>query len=834
MAQNNIATAEIDLTNCDKEPIHISGHIQPHGVMFVVKEPQLKILQMSNNTFEFFGLHPSSLIDKDLSVLFDPIQIESLKSCLIHENLKTVNPLKLTIGTAYNPLTFDCILHRNEGLLIIEIEPASSKNNLSVFSFYHSVKTTLSKIQSTGNLQDLCQTIVAEVRKFTDFDRVMVYKFDPEGNGSVIAEDKEENLSPFLGLRYPTSDIPKQARKLYSENWLRLIPEINYKPVELIPRNNPLTNQPLDLSFSILRSVSPIHIEYLQNMGVAASMSISLMKKQKLWGLIACHHYAPKYIPYEVRAACEFIGQVMSLELEFKEGNEDYDYRLKLKSIQARLLENISQAENLSQALVKSQQSLLDLVSATGAAVLFGENCYLVGQTPEKEALKQLIEWGQKNITGEVFHTDSLSKFYENAEQLKDTASGCLAISISPSQKIYVLWFRPEVIQTVNWAGNPNKPIEIEANGNIRLSPRKSFELWKETVKYTSLPWKDCEIEAAIELRNSMINIVLLQAEKLANLNAALQQSELREREKSTQLEKLLQELQRTQTQLVQTEKMSSLGQLVAGVAHEINNPINFIYGNISHADEYTRDLIELINLYQQYYPSPVSEIQEASETMEIDFLITDLPKLQASMKIGAERICEIVQSLRNFSRIDEAEMKPVDIHDGLDSTLLILSNRLKPKPDRPAIHLTKEYGSLPLVECYVGQLNQVFMNVLSNAIDALEESFINYKTAQNDKETKYKGKIRIRTEFHPKRETVSIHIYDNGPGMTEEIRQRITEPFFTTKPVGKGTGIGLAISYQIIAEKHGGKMTCISTPGEGTEFIIEIPLHQSHHKPRV
>lgn len=834
MAQNNIATAEIDLTNCDQEPIHISGHIQPHGVMLVVKEPQLKILQMSNNTFEFFGRHPSSLIDKDLSVLFDPIQIESLKSCLIHENLKTVNPLKLTIGTTYNPLIFDCILHRNEGLLIIEIEPESSKNNLSVFSFYHSVKTTLSKIQTTGNLQDLCQTIVTEVRQFTGFDRVMVYKFDPEGNGSVIAEDKEENLSPFLGLRYPTSDIPKQARKLYSENWLRLIPEINYKPVELIPRNNPLTNQPLDLSFSILRSVSPIHIEYLQNMGVAASMSISLMKKQKLWGLIACHHYAPKYIPYEVRAACEFIGQVMSLELEFKEGNEDYDYRLELKSIQAKLLENISQAENLSQALVKSQQSLLDLVSATGAAVLFGENCYLVGQTPEKEALKQLIEWGQKNLTGEVFYTDSLSKFYENAEQLKDTASGCLAISISPSQKIYVLWFRPEVIQTVNWAGNPNKPIEIETNGNIRLSPRKSFELWKETVKYTSLPWKECEIEAAIELRNSMINIVLLQAEKLAKLNAALQQSELREREKSTQLEKLLQELQRTQTQLVQTEKMSSLGQLVAGVAHEINNPINFIYGNISHADEYTRDLIELINLYQQHYPSPVSEIQEASETMEIDFLITDLPKLQASMKIGAERICEIVQSLRNFSRIDEAEMKPVDIHDGLDSTLLILSNRLKPKPDRPAIHLIKEYGSLPLVECYVGQLNQVFMNVLSNAIDALEESFINYKTAKNSQETKYKGKIRIRTEFHPKRETVGIHIYDNGPGMTEEIRQRITEPFFTTKPIGKGTGIGLAISYQIIAEKHRGKMTCISTPGEGTEFIIEIPLHQSHHKSRV
>jgi len=831
------ALEEVDLTNCDREPIHISGHIQPHGVLLVVREPQLEILQVSENTLHLLGFAPESAIGQDLSLLFDRVQLEKLKACLRNENLKTVNPIKLYVERPGKSLEFDCILHRVQEVLMVELELATSQENLSVFSFYHSVRATVSKIQSAKNLKELCQVTVEEVRQISGFDRVMVYQFDPEGNGAVIAEDKAEKLSPFLGLNYPSSDIPKQARQLYSLNWLRLIPDINYKPVPIVSEKNAVTTQPRDLSFSVLRSVSPIHIEYLQNMGVAASMSISLIKDKELWGLIACHNYTPKYLNYELRAACEFIGQVMSLELQSKEGNEDYDYKLHLKSLQTKIFEDISTSENLSQVLVKCQHNLLEAVNAQGAAIVFGDNCYRVGQTPEGESLKYLTQWVQEHLKQEIFYTDSLAKCYPEAEEFKDTASGCLAIAISPTQKIYVLWFRPEVIKTVNWAGNPNKPLQTDEDGNHRLSPRKSFELWKENVRYKSLPWKQCEIDAALELRKAMINIVLCQIDKLEKLNRALEESVAREREKTAHLKTAMSELKRAQTQLVQSERMSSLGQLVSAVAYEVTNPINFIHGNLSYANEYSQKMIDLLQLYEQHYPSASPEIQAQIEAIELEFIVEDLPKLLGSMKVGANRIREIVQSLRNFSRIDEADIKPVDIHDGLDSALLILSNRLKPKPDRPAIHLIKEYGSLPLVECYAVQINQVFMNVLTNAIDALEDAFVNNNLSSHrgDKEEPVKcGQIRIVTEICPGEKAVAVRIEDNGCGMTQTVRQKIFEPFFTTKPMGKGAGIGLTISHEIVVEQHGGKLTCNSAPGEGTELIIEIPLNQTHPKPIV
>ncbi len=311
--------------------------------------------------------------------------------------------------------------------------------------------------------------------------------------------------------------------------------------------------------------------------------------------------------------------------------------------------------------------------------------------------------------------------------------------------------------------------------------------------------------------------------QELETANAALRESEARAREKALQAQEALQELQHAQTQLVQSEKMSSLGQMVAGVAHEINNPVNFIYGNLSHAHDYSRDLLNLLELYREKFPDPGSEIEEEMEAIDLEFLIEDLPKMLGSMKVGADRIREIVQSLRTFSRLDEAEMKPVNIHEGIDSTLLILHNRLKFKPDRPAIQVIKEYGNLPQVECYASQLNQVFMNILANAIDALEE----HSKGRSPEEIKQNpSTIRIRTEMTDNGK-VAIRIADNGPGMTEKVCQRLFDPFFTTKPVGKGTGIGLSISQQIVVKKHGGSLRCLSAPGQGAEFIIEIPLRQ-------
>ncbi|MEG4572671.1 response regulator [Microcoleus sp. N3A4] len=303
-----------------------------------------------------------------------------------------------------------------------------------------------------------------------------------------------------------------------------------------------------------------------------------------------------------------------------------------------------------------------------------------------------------------------------------------------------------------------------------------------------------------------------------------LQQSEAREREKAIQLEMALENLQRTQAQLIQTEKMSSLGQLVAGVAHEINNPVNFIYGNLTYVNEYTQELLGLINLYQQHDAHNHPEIEALIEKIELEFIREDLPKMLSSMKVGAERIRKIVLTLRNFSRLDEAEMKPVNIHEGIDSTLVILQSRLKPKPDCPPIQIIQEYGDLPKIECYACQLNQVFMNLLSNAIDALNH----YDKGRSREQIKNQpSTITIRTSML-NRDCVRISVKDNGPGMTSEVRKRLFSPFFTTKPVGEGTGLGLSISYQIVVDKHGGDLRCLSQPDRGTEFVVEIPTRQS------
>jgi signal transduction histidine kinase len=326
------------------------------------------------------------------------------------------------------------------------------------------------------------------------------------------------------------------------------------------------------------------------------------------------------------------------------------------------------------------------------------------------------------------------------------------------------------------------------------------------------------QISAAFD---QMADKIQTDTETLQTSQASLAKAHADAIAKAEQLHRALQELQQTQAQLIQTEKMSSLGQMVAGVAHEINNPVSFIYGNLTHADNYTQDLLDLVHLYQQHYPNPAPEIEEQIAAIELDFLIEDLPKILSSMNVGAERIRQIVLSLRNFSRLDEAQMKQVDIHEGIDSTLLILLHRLKAYGGHPGIEVIKEYGDLPLVECYAGQLNQVFMNILSNAIDALNS----YNQQRQLEEVKaHPSTITIRTlVLNP--DYIAVGIADNGPGMTQDVRSRIFDPFFTTKPVGKGTGLGLSISYQIVVEKHGGSLRCQSELGQGTEFWIEIPI---------
>lgn len=329
-------------------------------------------------------------------------------------------------------------------------------------------------------------------------------------------------------------------------------------------------------------------------------------------------------------------------------------------------------------------------------------------------------------------------------------------------------------------------------------------------VDYVTKPFQEAELIARVRTQLKLYHLT----EHLEHQVA----------ERTAEVEQALQQLQLSQVQLVQSEKMAALGKLVAGVAHEINNPLNFIHANLNHMEEYTQIFLTFIELYQKNYPNPVDDIQEQAEDVNLSFIRSDVIKILASMKIGTKRIREIVLSLRNFSRIDEAEFKAVDIHEGIESTLIVLQHRFKVQPKGPEIQLIREYDKLPLVECYSGLLNQVFMNILANAIDSLEEA--NAKLADQQIQDR-PNKIIIRTSIIDT-ESVQIMVIDNGCGIPENIRPYIFDPFFTTKPVGKGTGMGLSISYQIITEKHKGQLKCFSEVGQETKFVIQIPIHQS------
>lgn len=374
---------------------------------------------------------------------------------------------------------------------------------------------------------------------------------------------------------------------------------------------------------------------------------------------------------------------------------------------------------------------------------------------------------------------------------------------------------------------------QVVIGQELRFQHQSGVIVWLELSAYSS---------NQSEGGGSLTNIT---DRKLAE--AALQEVnevlEIRVEQRTAELKKALQDLHRTQTQLVQNEKMSSLGQLVAGVAHEINNPVNFIHGNLTYATQYVSDLLKAIALYQQHSTGIADEVRAELEGLDLDFLTQDLTKLLTSMKVGSDRIRQIVLSLRNFSRLDEAEFKAVNIHEGIDSTLMILQHRLKDQNNQnhnAGIQVIKQYDNLPMVECYAGQLNQVFMNLLTNAIDALEElSCIATKNLEKEtthsklQRADWRPTITIVTELKEADPllglaVVIIRIKDNGVGMAQEVIDRIFEPFFTTKPVGKGTGMGLSISYQIITERHGGILRCFSTVGQGTEFLIQIPISQS------
>ncbi len=487
--------------------------------MLVLDGETLEILQVAGDVTGLLGASAKELQGHSAATVFQPQQIATVRA--LSATLTLLKPRHLLDPqmrvVADRPL--DASLHRSDGALILEFEEADMGERFAADPLA-AVQEMTEGLDRATSLVTLCQMAAERVREVATYDRVLVYRFMQDGSGWVIAETKRDGLEPFLDLHYPAADIPKQARALYVKNGLRLITQVNYEPAPLMPANNPRTGQPLDMSQAILRDVSPIHREYLRNMGIDASMSISIILGGELWGLIACHHYSPRRLPRHLRAVCELFGSMFSYQLEVFEKREQFNARLSSRMVLQNLMLNLASADDYARGLTEQSPNLLDYIHGGdtkledhkhgGVAVCVKGELTSLGTTPGKNQIGGLVDWLNAHMPSHegVYATDRLGECWEPAKAFAEVASGVLVISVSPDPSDYIIWFRPELVGTSRWAGEPRKPAVPGRDGDI-LSPRKSFEVWKEAVRGRGLPWSPSDLDAARDLRTSLLNVVL-------------------------------------------------------------------------------------------------------------------------------------------------------------------------------------------------------------------------------------------------------------------------------------------------------------------------------------
>jgi diguanylate cyclase (GGDEF)-like protein len=505
------------LAECEKEPIHIPGSIQSFGILLTVESDNLLISNISENCFEFWNISAQDLIGHSFQELLTADDVVSLQNYIQHPNLKEQPALQIGLPGARTGLNeiWNLYAHRHHNILFLELElelDHGSDAQVADVPFRNKVIEIVQSLQRAKSLQELCDSAVQQVTTISGFDRVMLYRFDSDFNGIVVSEVTSPKVDSYLNHHFPAGDIPAQARAIFLQNWLRMIPDVGYTPSRLYPGIDTHTGESLDLSQATLRSVSPMHVEYLQNMNVKATLTISLLDEGKLWGLIACHHLTPLLVNAESRLAAQLIGQIVSSQLRVKEELEDLQYKAELKSTHAALLSFMELADDLVQGLVTYTPNLLNIANADGAAaaIYFDGEWTLIGKTPSIPQIDELVAWlSETHPKKKLFQTNSLSRLYPKANEYKEIASGVLAIAIPKSPRNYLLWFRPEVLTTVVWGGKPEKNVRINSAQAQQLHPRSSFASWAELVTGTAIPWKKVEIEAAGELRNSIIALDL-------------------------------------------------------------------------------------------------------------------------------------------------------------------------------------------------------------------------------------------------------------------------------------------------------------------------------------
>ncbi|QCR22056.1 GAF domain-containing protein [Pontibacter sp. SGAir0037] len=510
-------TAPINLTiekNYDSEfcgsiPLHLVNLIQPHGVLLVLEKQSLRIIQLSENVHDFFATSLESILERPLSDFLPDEQYRAVSTRIATQSSNDKIPFNFTFTIEESEVACTALIHPKEEYVLVELEkstPYTAANSFMVL--YQRIKYITSELKQATSTADTAQVAAEALKEFTGFDRVLFYQFDPQWNGIVIAQAKEEEMDDYMDLRFPASDVPKQARDLYFKNPYRLIPTREYEPVRLLPIVNPLSQSFTDLSECNLRSVASVHLEYLHNLNIKASMSLPLIIEDKLWGLISCHHQEKMLPSYEMRSALELLSGIISAQLAAKEKEKAILRRVKLRGIYAQLLEQLYSSSSFTEGLLNKSSGVLELLNLSGVAVLYGGSIMTSGATPDQQEIKDLVAWLRRNKNDKLFITDNLPKLHTPGKFYKDLASGLIALSINAEEGEYILGFRPEVLQTVSWGGNPNQAIQMEADGKT-YHPRNSFATYKETVKFTSLPWYEEEVEAAEALRSAVLEKII-------------------------------------------------------------------------------------------------------------------------------------------------------------------------------------------------------------------------------------------------------------------------------------------------------------------------------------
>ncbi|SKA01598.1 ATP-binding protein [Sediminibacterium ginsengisoli] len=637
----------VNLENCDEEPIHIPGSIQPHGFLAGITASGM-IDFCSANVSNFISLDYRSLLGKPATALFD-----------------TEDPLQLLATAAAQPQSsvtvscagksFSCFVHKSGDTIIAELEPAQA-DSLQLTALYNLSLDSIHALQSSDTLQKLCQNVASQIRKITGYDRVMVYRFDEDYNGEVFAEEREEYLEPFLGLRYPHTDIPAQARQLYIKNLLRVIVDVDYTPAPLFTIDD-AKDKNLDLGMASLRSVSPIHIAYLQNIGVRATLTISLLHEGKLWGLIACHHYSgPKHLSAYTRVSAQLMAQLLTSQIRVREVAEEYEIAKRVNTSLEQLLLYPNELNRLSFADMVQRPELLEVCKAGGIAIMHNDVIYKAGNTPADDKIRQLLQFLDSNNHRPFFQTTRLSAVYPEAGNDCNTASGILYYALEGHGQNCIIWFRPETNEEVHWAGDPDKAIIKNEKG---LSPRNSFALWRQIIKCRSLRWENPEISATGTFANALQKHIHM---------LALSEEEIKYRELSVQLKEANDELEN----------------------------INWIS---------THDLKEPLRKIQVFSSRILSREQKDVSEVVID----SLRKMNAS----ANRMQRLITDITSYARLRHTDNQHLDVN--LNELLKEVIAEIKEDVNDLSRYVVID--DLPVVKGVELLLHQLFVNLIRNAI---------------------------------------------------------------------------------------------------------------------